>query len=64
MLGGGGVEPWAAIIVGVVGAPVLIGWNKAADMFKYDDPLEAAQLHAGCESWGVVSLVCSQTRSS
>lgn len=48
------VEPWAAIIAGFVGALVLIGWNMAAAVFEYDDPLEAAQLHAGCGSWGLI----------
>ncbi|XVF21481.1 hypothetical protein REPUB_Repub12eG0094100 [Reevesia pubescens] len=42
------VDPWAAIICGFVAAWVLIGCNKLADKFKYDDPLEAAQLHGGC----------------
>ncbi|XP_031250918.1 ammonium transporter 1 member 2-like [Pistacia vera] len=48
------VEPWAAIICGVVAAWVLIGCNKLAEKLKYDDPLEAAQLHGGCGSWGVL----------
>ncbi|KAA8550688.1 hypothetical protein F0562_002372 [Nyssa sinensis] len=48
------VEPWAAIICGFVAAWVLIGCNKLAEMFKYDDPLEAAQLHAGCGAWGII----------
>ncbi|KAI9082997.1 hypothetical protein K1719_035012 [Acacia pycnantha] len=46
------VEPWAAIICGVVAAAVLIGCNKLAEKMKYDDPLEAAQLHGGCGAWG------------
>nr|AFU34589.1 ammonium transporter 1;1 [Alternanthera philoxeroides] len=48
------VEPWAAIICGFVSAGVLIGSNKLAEKLKYDDPLEAAQLHGGCGAWGVV----------
>ncbi|KAL2939822.1 Ammonium transporter 1 member 1 [Bienertia sinuspersici] len=48
------VEPWAAIICGFVAAGVLIGLNKLADRFQYDDPLEAAQLHGGCGAWGVL----------
>ncbi|KAI4301999.1 hypothetical protein L6164_035223 [Bauhinia variegata] len=48
------VEPWAAILCGFVAAWVLIGFNKLAMMFKYDDPLEAAQLHGGCGAWGVL----------
>ncbi|XP_059625403.1 ammonium transporter 1 member 2-like [Cornus florida] len=48
------VEPWAAIVCGFVAAWVLIGWNKVAEKLKYDDPLEAAQLHGGCGAWGIL----------
>ncbi|KAI3964534.1 hypothetical protein MKW92_053542 [Papaver armeniacum] len=48
------VEPWAAIICGFVASGVLIGCNKLAERFKYDDPLEAAQLHGGCGTWGII----------
>ncbi|KAL0368529.1 UNVERIFIED_CONTAM: Ammonium transporter 1 member 1 [Sesamum calycinum] len=48
------VEPWAALICGFVAALVLIGCNKLAEKVKYDDPLEAAQLHGGCGAWGVI----------
>ncbi|XP_058101422.1 ammonium transporter 1 member 1-like [Magnolia sinica] len=48
------VEPWAAIICGFVAAAVLIGCNKLAEKLKYDDPLEAAQLHGGCGAWGII----------
>ncbi|CAI9270696.1 unnamed protein product [Lactuca saligna] len=48
------VEPWAAIVCGFVAAWVLIGFNKLAEKLKYDDPLEAAQLHGGCGSWGLL----------
>ncbi|KAF9610680.1 hypothetical protein IFM89_023936 [Coptis chinensis] len=48
------VEPWAAIICGFVASAVLIGCNRLAEKFKYDDPLEAAQLHGGCGAWGII----------
>ncbi|GMY20367.1 ammonium transporter 1 member 2-like [Fagus crenata] len=48
------VEPWAAIICGFVASWVLIGCNKLAEKLKYDDPLEAAQLHGECGAWGVL----------
>ncbi|KAI6692790.1 hypothetical protein NL676_020500 [Syzygium grande] len=48
------VEPWAAIVCGFVSAWVLIGFNKLAELAKYDDPLEAAQLHGGCGAWGLI----------
>ncbi|XP_027088388.2 ammonium transporter 1 member 2-like [Coffea arabica] len=48
------VEPWAAIVCGFVAAWVLMGLNKLAAELKYDDPLEAAQLHGGCGAWGLL----------
>ncbi|GKA06229.1 ammonium transporter 1 member 1-like protein, partial [Tanacetum coccineum] len=48
------VDPWAAVICGFVAACVLTGCNYLAVKFKYDDPLEAAQLHGGCGAWGII----------
>ncbi|GAB4835464.1 Ammonium transporter 1 member 1 [Ancistrocladus abbreviatus] len=48
------VEPWAAIICGFVASWVLIGLNKLAEKVKFDDPLEATQLHGGCGAWGLI----------
>ncbi|CAF2128612.1 hypothetical protein BRARA_C03943 [Brassica rapa] len=48
------VEPWAAIVCGFIASIVLIGCNKLAELLKYDDPLEAAQLHGGCGAWGLI----------
>ncbi|KAL4591029.1 hypothetical protein LXL04_003977 [Taraxacum kok-saghyz] len=48
------VDPWAAVICGFVAACVLTGFNKLAEKMKYDDPLEAAQLHGGCGAWGII----------
>lgn len=48
------VEPWAAIVCGLVAALVLLGFNKLAEKLRYDDPLEAAQLHGGCGAWGLI----------
>ncbi|KAM7466350.1 hypothetical protein LguiB_013912 [Lonicera macranthoides] len=48
------VEPWAALICGFVSAIVLVSCNKLAERAKFDDPLEAAQLHGGCGAWGII----------
>ncbi|XP_021720692.1 ammonium transporter 1 member 3-like isoform X3 [Chenopodium quinoa] len=48
------VEPWAAVICGFVAAWVLIGLNMLALKLRFDDPLEAAQLHGGCGAWGLI----------
>ncbi|CAB4291395.1 unnamed protein product [Prunus armeniaca] len=39
---------------GLLGGWVLMGCNKLAEKLKYDDPLEAALLHGGCGSWGII----------
>ncbi|KAI6692779.1 hypothetical protein NL676_020489 [Syzygium grande] len=41
------VEPWAAVVCGFVSMWVLIGFNKLAELAKFNDPLEAALLHRG-----------------
>ncbi|POO02943.1 Ammonium transporter [Trema orientale] len=56
------VEPWAAIVCGFVAAWVLIGFNKLAERLRYDDPLEAAQLHGGCGAWGLIFTGLFATR--
>ncbi|KAM7258233.1 hypothetical protein ACFE04_013974 [Oxalis oulophora] len=48
------VDPWAAIVCGCVAAWVLIGLNILALKLKFDDPLEATQLHGGCGAWGLI----------
>ncbi|KAK1306026.1 Ammonium transporter 1 member 3 [Acorus calamus] len=48
------VEPWAVIVCGFVSAWVLIGLNSLALRLRFDDPLEAAQLHEGCGAWGLI----------
>ncbi|KAK7857979.1 ammonium transporter 1 member 1 [Quercus suber] len=57
------VEPWAAIICGFVAAWVLIGFNKLAEKLRFDDPLEAAQLHGGCGAWGIISTGLFATKT-
>ena len=55
------VEPWAAIMCGFVASWVLIWCNKLVEKLKYDDPLEAAQLHGGCVERGgfIHMIVCN-----
>ncbi|KAJ3688909.1 hypothetical protein LUZ61_018073 [Rhynchospora tenuis] len=48
------VEPWAAIICGIVSALVLLWLNMLSEKFKFDDPLEAAQLYGGCGTLGLL----------
>uniref|UniRef100_A0A0D3HVN2 NB-ARC domain-containing protein n=1 Tax=Oryza barthii TaxID=65489 RepID=A0A0D3HVN2_9ORYZ len=45
-----------AVICGFVSAWVLIGLNALTARLKFDDPLEAVQLHSGCGAWGVIFM--------
>lgn len=50
------VHPWAAFIIGGIGALVYIGSTRFMARMKIDDPLEAAQVHGFCGIWGVLAL--------
>ncbi|XP_010467254.1 PREDICTED: ammonium transporter 1 member 2-like [Camelina sativa] len=47
------VEPWAAVICGVVASWILISLDLLANKFHFDDPLQASQVHGGCGTWGL-----------
>ena len=55
------VDPWAAIIIGLVGAFVFNYSCKLLEKLKIDDPLAAAPMHGFCGAWGVfaVGLFCN-----
>jgi len=50
------VHPWAAFVIGVIGAFVYIGSTRLLQKLKIDDPLEATQVHGFCGIWGVIAL--------
>ena len=50
------VYPWAAIIIGSVGAFVYMGAARLMQKLRIDDPLEAAQVHGFCGLWGVLAV--------
>lgn len=50
------VHPWAAFVIGGLGAFVYIGSTRMMAKFKIDDPLEASQVHGFCGIWGVIAL--------
>jgi ammonium transporter, Amt family len=52
----GFVEPWAAIIIGAVGAMFYIGFAMLILKLKIDDPLEAFPLHGGAGMWGALAV--------
>ena len=50
------VHPWAAFVIGAIGAFVYIGSTRLLEKIKVDDPLEATQVHGFCGMWGVIAL--------
>merc|ERR1719444_259241 len=50
------VDPWAAIVIGFIGAFVYIGSSTGLKKLKIDDPLDAFPIHGACGFWGVVAV--------
>lgn len=50
------VDPWAAAVIGFVGAFVYIGSDKLMLKFHIDDPLQACPLHGFCGIWGCLAV--------
>jgi Amt family ammonium transporter len=49
------VEPYAAFIIGMVGAGVYQGASALLMRLQIDDPLDAAPVHFFCGVWGVLA---------
>jgi len=50
------VDPWAAILIGIIGAFVLKGASMLLLKLKIDDPLDAFAVHGACGFWGVFAV--------
>jgi Amt family ammonium transporter len=50
------VELWAAIVIGIVGAMVMLGGVRLLDRLKIDDPVGAAPVHGFAGLWGVIAV--------
>jgi Amt family ammonium transporter len=48
------IEPWAALLCGMLGAVVIHFSSKLLLRLKIDDPLEAAPMHGFCGAFGVL----------
>ena len=49
------VRPWAALVIGIVGALAFRTWSKALKALRIDDPLDAVGVHMGAGIWGVLA---------
>ncbi|GBG83399.1 hypothetical protein CBR_g37113 [Chara braunii] len=52
--GCGVIESWAAVLLGFLGAWVLIGMKMVAMAIRLDDPVESSQRHFGCGLLGLL----------
>ena len=51
------VEPWSAVVIGAVAAPVMMGSVVAIDRFlKIDDPVSAISVHGTAGLWGLLAV--------
>ncbi|OSX77964.1 hypothetical protein BU14_0126s0003 [Porphyra umbilicalis] len=50
------VEPYAAVVIGIVGALVYIGAAMLLLLLKIDDPLEAFPIHGAVGVWGAFAV--------
>ena len=49
------MDPWAAVISGVLGGFVYYGASNLMKMLLIDDPLDAVAVHLFCGMWGAVA---------
>jgi len=48
------VNPWSAVLIGILGAMVYKASSNLLNKLKIDDPLEAFPVHGCCGMWGVL----------
>jgi Amt family ammonium transporter len=49
------VNPWHAVIIGLLGAFVCYGASRGLARLKVDDPLDAFAVHGACGFWGLLA---------
>jgi len=49
------VEPWGAILIGLISSLVYYGASRSLVCLGVDDPLDAAAVHGFCGFWGVLA---------
>lgn len=49
------VEPYGALVIGLVSGMVYMGASKLLHRLQIDDPLDTAPVHLFCGVWGVIA---------
>jgi|Transcript_8762 Amt family ammonium transporter len=50
------VQPWAAVVIGLVGGLVYYGFSKFLIKMKIDDAVDAVPVHFANGAWGVIAV--------
>lgn len=50
------VDPWAAVVIGIIGALVYIAAATILLKLRIDDPLEAFPIHGAAGAWGALAV--------
>lgn len=50
------VDPWGAMIIGIVSCLVYLGASKVVLHFKIDDAIDAFAVHGACGIWGALAV--------
>ncbi len=51
------VEPWSAVVIGAIAAPIMMGSVIAIEkVFKIDDPVSAISVHGVTGLWGLLAV--------
>ncbi len=51
------VDPWAAVVIGAIAAPIMMGSVWAIEnILKIDDPVSAISVHGTCGLWGLLAI--------
>ena len=51
------VDPWAAVAIGAIAAPIMMGSVWAIEnILKIDDPVSAISVHGTCGLWGLLAV--------
>ena len=50
------VDPWAAVVIGLIAAPIVMLGVELLDKLRIDDPVGAVSVHGFAGFWGVLSV--------
>ncbi len=51
------VEPWSAVVIGTIAAPIMMGSVMFIErVLKVDDPVSAISVHGTCGLWGLLAV--------